>query len=57
MISLGKTTVSKDKLAGKDSNNANSTFCHNNDERSTGEISNQGQNVVLPLNAAAAAVG
>lgn len=36
--------------------NANN-FSHNNDERSTGEISNQGQAGVLPLNAAAAAAG
>ena len=55
-ISLGKSSVSKDKPGGQEGINGNN-FSHNNDERSTGEISNQGQAGVLPLNVAAAAAG
>ena len=40
-ISLGKSSVSKDKPGGQEGINGNN-FSHNNDERSTGEISNQG---------------
>lgn len=53
LISLGKTSASKDRKAGQEGVHGGA-FCGNNEERSTGETSNQGQAMLLPLNAAAA---